>query len=160
TLELGIEVIRPLLNVTRAEVIDYLSEIQLPYRIDESNLDTGFTRNRIRHDLLPSLSREYNPAITSVLGHLAEQAEELYSDLANRAATLLHSAQRPRAGAMVILDRTSLSEVPRFLVREMFRLLWARENWPMNAMDFAAWERAAAVALGHLSGVDFPGGIH
>jgi tRNA(Ile)-lysidine synthase len=159
TLEPGIEVIRPLLNVTRPEVIHYLSELQQPYRIDESNLDTGFTRNRIRHDLLPLLNKEYNPSIASVLGRLAEQADELFSDMADRAAELLRCAEQPRAGGMMILDRSRLSEVPRFLVREMLRLLWARENWPMNAMDFAAWERVADIALGKASAVDLPSGV-
>jgi tRNA(Ile)-lysidine synthase len=158
-LEPGIEVIRPLLNVTRYEVIHYLSGLQQSYRVDESNLDTRYTRNRIRHDLLPLLTGEYNPSITSVLGRLAEQADELYRDSANRAAALLHNAERPRAGATVILDRRLLSEIPRFLVREMLRLLWARENWPMDGMDFASWERVADVAFGKASGVDLPGGV-
>jgi tRNA(Ile)-lysidine synthase len=159
TLEPGIEVIRPLLNVTRPEVIQFLSDMHQPFRLDESNSDTRFTRNRIRHYLLPLLSKEYNPSITSVLGRLAEQADEHFSDLANRAAELLQSAERPRAGAMVILDRECLAKAPRLLVRELLRLLWARESWPMNAMDFAAWERVADVALGKVSGVDLPDGV-
>ena len=67
-----VRVIRPLLRVRRAEVLEYLSERGLAYREDASNADTQFTRNRIRHELLPLLEREYNPAIRDVLLNTAE----------------------------------------------------------------------------------------
>jgi len=49
-------------------------------REDPSNLDTRFLRNRIRHELLPQLARDYNPGIVEVLCHVAEiaQAEEAH----------------------------------------------------------------------------------
>ena len=67
-----LRVIRPLLKVRRGEILEYLTAEKLAYREDASNADARFTRNRIRHALLPLLEREYNPAIRDVLLSTAE----------------------------------------------------------------------------------------
>jgi tRNA(Ile)-lysidine synthase len=68
----SLRVVRPLLTVTRAEVIEYLQARRLSWREDPSNADRRFLRNRIRHELLPLLEREYNPGIRQVLWRTAE----------------------------------------------------------------------------------------
>src|SRR5436189_3233901 len=52
----GVDVVRPLLKVRRAEVLAFLQETGQRFRQDTSNVDPRFTRNRIRHELLPSLA--------------------------------------------------------------------------------------------------------
>jgi hypothetical protein len=94
-----------------------------------------------------------------VLGRLAEQADEIYRQVADLAGELLKKAELPRAGAVLIFDRQILVASGRPLVREAFRLVWQREGWPLGAMDFAAWERVADVALGELPVVDLPGPV-
>jgi tRNA(Ile)-lysidine synthase len=76
----AVRFVRPLLNTTRAEVEAYLVSIGQTWREDESNLDHRFRRNRVRHELLPLLEREYNPNLRQVLSELAEinRAEEEY----------------------------------------------------------------------------------
>ena len=64
---------RPLLSVSRAEVLAYCAENGLAPRLDESNLSTEFTRNRIRLDLMPRLE-EYNPSARNALARLARSA--------------------------------------------------------------------------------------
>src|SRR5207245_2885635 len=81
----GIEVVRPLLGTSRAEVLAYLQAEKQAFRQDSSNADLGFTRNRIRHELLPDLAR-YNPAIVSLLCRLADQAHEVQAIVAADAA--------------------------------------------------------------------------
>lgn len=68
-------ILRPLLAVRRTELEDYLRSRNQPWRTDSSNADDSFTRNRIRHRLLPTL-REYNPAIDTALANLATLARE------------------------------------------------------------------------------------
>ncbi len=58
--------VRPLLDISRAEIEQYLRIRGLKWREDASNSDTIYLRNRIRHELLPLLE-EYNPAIRSAL---------------------------------------------------------------------------------------------
>ncbi|MEZ5391774.1 MAG: tRNA lysidine(34) synthetase TilS [Bryobacterales bacterium] len=69
-------VIRPLIGVERAEIEAFLAERGLKARLDETNLDIRFSRNRIRHELLPMLEREWNPRTGEALSRLAEQAAE------------------------------------------------------------------------------------
>ncbi len=75
-----VRIVRPLLCVTRDEVESYLATLGQDWREDESNLDHRFARNRVRHELLPLLEREYNPNIRHVLSDTAElsRAEEEY----------------------------------------------------------------------------------
>lgn len=71
------KIIRPLLKTSRAEIMAYLKENKLKYRIDKSNADTNFLRNKIRHKLLPYLEKEYNPSIKSTIsGTVAFIAED------------------------------------------------------------------------------------
>ena len=56
-------IVRPLLDVTRAEVEEYLALLGQPYCTDSTNLSDDYTRNRVRHDILPRL-RELNPNFT------------------------------------------------------------------------------------------------
>jgi tRNA(Ile)-lysidine synthase len=155
----GVVLVRPLLGVTRKEVLGYLQTIGQVYCRDTSNASREFTRNRIRHDLLPHLANHYQPAIASVLRRLAAQANDLYPWLRVSAGALLAEAERPRAGVKLIFDRERLSQAPDILVREAFRLVWRRERWPLSGMNYAAWKRLAAVACGKLPAVDLPGGL-
>ncbi len=155
----GMEVVRPLLRVRREEVLAYLQEQGQPYRQDSTNFDPRFTRNRIRHELLPSLAEQYNPAIVPVLCRLAEQAEEVYHDVEAQGQVLLRECELPRAATVLVFDRKRLAGAPRHLIREVFYLAWEREGWPMGAMTFEDWDRMAAVALGEIAAVDLPEGI-
>lgn len=72
-------ILRPLLGVRRAEIEAWLGELGQPWREDASNADPAFTRNRVRHELLPQLGA-YNPQILPQLAHLSAIArdEETY----------------------------------------------------------------------------------
>lgn len=74
------EIIRPLLQTRRRELEEYLREIKQSWREDSTNQETKFTRNRVRHTLLPLLEREFNPDLAAGLSELAEiaRAEEDY----------------------------------------------------------------------------------
>jgi len=154
-----VEVVRPLLHVSRAEVLAYLDELKQPYRLDSSNQNLDLTRNRIRHELLPLLARDYNPAIARLLTQLAEQADEAVRIVDGAARELLTAAELPRAGSLLIFDRQRLAQAPRHVVREAFRLAWLREDWPQAAMNFAAWERLAELVGTAPSALDLPGGL-
>ncbi len=67
----GSRYVRPLLCCTRSEIEAYLRERNLPFRTDSSNTDTRFLRNRIRHELLPTLET-YNSSIRERLVATAE----------------------------------------------------------------------------------------
>ena len=76
-------IIRPLLDTSRKDVLAYLEEKKLSYRIDSSNTDERFFRNKIRHQLLPYLQKEFNPAIKDTLASTAKIISEDYDTLAS-----------------------------------------------------------------------------
>jgi tRNA(Ile)-lysidine synthase len=65
-------IIRPLLHVTRTEILKFLDREGLTYFTDSSNTNPRFLRNRIRHQLIPELSARYNPGIVKGLSQTAE----------------------------------------------------------------------------------------
>lgn len=69
------KILRPLLGVRRAELEDYLRSRNQEWRTDSTNDDQTFTRNRLRHSILPLLRGE-NPSIDQTLANLAELARE------------------------------------------------------------------------------------
>jgi tRNA(Ile)-lysidine synthase len=68
------EIIRPLLEVRRRDLVQYLTTLDQPWREDSTNTDVKFTRNRMRQVVLPVLEREFNPAVAHSLAELAEIA--------------------------------------------------------------------------------------
>ena len=74
--------VRPMLCISRKEARDYLRDKGIQFCEDSTNKDTGFFRNRIRHELLPFLKKHFSPNITGVLGRLAEisRIQEEYLD--------------------------------------------------------------------------------
>jgi tRNA(Ile)-lysidine synthase len=69
-------IIRPLLDIGREELREYLSLLKQPWREDATNLDTTRTRARIRHKLLPFLQQEFEPATVTRLARMAGLARE------------------------------------------------------------------------------------
>ena len=89
------ELLRPLLDTRRDAVMAHLSLCRLPYLSDPTNLDTNFTRNRVRHTLIPMLEKEFNPNISEVLGRTARALAEEHQALREVAAQLLDRAAAP-----------------------------------------------------------------
>ena len=73
-------IVRPLLEVDRAEVEAFLRERGIAWREDSSNADPRFARNRIRRQLMPQLIRDWNPALAETLAQTADwaRAEEAW----------------------------------------------------------------------------------
>jgi tRNA(Ile)-lysidine synthase len=69
------EVIRPLLPFSRRQILEYLGNRKLSYVVDQSNFDTRFTRNRIRHEVLPLLE-SFNPQLEKQLFQLSQMVTE------------------------------------------------------------------------------------
>ena len=69
-------IVRPLLGTSRKEIEEYLSKAGQDWREDATNQDREYMRNRVRHELLPLLERDFNPNIRQVLAETAEIARE------------------------------------------------------------------------------------
>lgn len=61
---------RPFVHLQKSEILDFLQDEKIPFRIDRSNASRRFTRNRVRHELLPLLET-FNPSIVEALARAA-----------------------------------------------------------------------------------------
>ena len=115
-------IVRPLLGVSRQEIVAFLKEKEQPYVTDSTNAETLYKRNKIRHELLPLL-RELNPAIDEALSttieHLAE-AELLYDERIKTyyAEGLLQSTPE---GFCIDLNQLKSSTAPSTLLHEALK---------------------------------------
>ena len=75
-------IVRPLLEIDRADVLQFLRDRNIAWREDSANRSLRFARNRIRHELLPQLVRDWNPGLERNLAQTADWAlaEESYWD--------------------------------------------------------------------------------
>ncbi|MBK7498583.1 MAG: tRNA lysidine(34) synthetase TilS [Ignavibacteriales bacterium] len=58
-------IVRPILSLTKKEILDYLNENQFEYRVDESNLSNDFERNFLRNEVIPLIQKNINPAFSN-----------------------------------------------------------------------------------------------
>ena len=65
-------IVRPLLNIERADVLAFLAREKIVFRSDRSNEDLRFRRNRIRHRVMPVLCEEFHPSVPDVLARTAD----------------------------------------------------------------------------------------
>lgn len=154
-----VSLVRPLLTVRRQQVCAYLRQLGQEFREDSSNRDPRFTRNRIRNVLLPLLE-SFNPRVVEALHRLGEQVAEAEALLEKLGQELLARAEKPRAGAKVILEAAVLEAAEPFVQRRALRSLWRREGWPLAEMDYDAWRRVAELCRRDNAAGDFPGGVH
>ncbi len=152
-----IRVIRPMLTVRRNEVLEYLQEQGLKFREDASNADTRFMRNRVRHELLPLLEREFNPAIRDTLLRTAEilRDEDFY--------LLQHVAQRFYMTVCQndAVNVKALANCPVAIQRRLLRFWLGGDSEAGPSFGFAQIEAVRRVALGDSPSaeIDLPDGL-
>jgi tRNA(Ile)-lysidine synthase len=115
------QVVRPLLETSRADVRQFLASRTEAFREDSSNADTEIPRNRIRHELLPLLETRFTPGIADVLARAATIAREdaAYLDAMARDAFGRIAAESAEA---VLIDEDALLREPSAIARRVVRL--------------------------------------
>jgi tRNA(Ile)-lysidine synthase len=153
-------IVRPLLEVTRSEVLEYLQSPGQVHRNDATNRIQDFTRNRIRHQLLPLLERDYNPRVREAILRLAQIAGQADELLTVQARHYLDECAKKIAGGVEI-DLASISNVQPVIVRQILLLAWQEEGWPLQDMSQARWDLLGAMTQPGIRPAPqmFPGGI-
>ena len=145
-------VVRPLLDTRRSEIEAYLRESGQDWREDSSNRNVTFTRNRIRHELLPQLAG-WNPRLREHLAQMAKLAhdEEAWwqAELARLAPQLILPGRPARGGGRAVgegaaMDVGRLAALAPALQRRLLR--HAAEQFGV-ALDFVATEAVRSLAL-------------
>ncbi|HLI83009.1 MAG TPA: tRNA lysidine(34) synthetase TilS [Bryobacteraceae bacterium] len=136
---------RPLIAITRPEVERFLQERGIPWREDSTNRSPEFARNRIRHHLLPTLARDWNPAIVRALAQTADwaQAEEAYWETEIDRLAALHL--QPGIG-FVCLKTACLRDLPLAAARRLVRRAMQIVKGDLLAIEFAHVEAVLTLA--------------
>jgi tRNA(Ile)-lysidine synthase len=137
--------VRPLIEVGRAAVVQFLTQRGIPWREDSSNQDRSFARNRIRHELLPALEREWNPALAGILAGVATvaQDEEEYWRAAVDEMTEGNLLERPPA---VLFRAQWLAGLHPALARRVGREALRRAKGDLRRIDLQHVEQLLELA--------------
>ena len=126
-------ILRPLLGVSRAAIDAYAVRQRVAFREDPSNRSVAYRRNRIRHQLLPQLAREYNPRIVEALAGLATHAREDDDALTSAASARVRDAVLVRAGAVGV-RRDVLRAALRGVARRLLALAFGQAAGPRHGL--------------------------
>lgn len=124
--------IRPLLEVSKAKILQYLVSRKLAYRVDASNRDPAFLRNWIRSALLPKIDERVDGGFAARLGRLTElwrDEEKLLEELARQRLEAIR-------GGADYLNRPAFLGAPKALRRRVLRLWIEQTRGHLRGIDF------------------------
>jgi tRNA(Ile)-lysidine synthase len=116
-----IQVVRPLLTFTRAEIRRYLEDDGIAYREDSTNQTLDTTRNRLRNALIPQIEAEYNPQVRVALLRLAEQARWASEYIRETSQKVFESLIISRTDQELVLNAQALGRKSRIVQTELVR---------------------------------------
>lgn len=116
----GAVYVRPMLNLRRSEIIHYCKDNDIQWRHDESNNDPAFTRNRIRHRLLPALKND-SASLADLLMNLSRAACRFSAEAEKQAQDLLDRAMVENRPDCLSLEKDPLRKCPPWVFYELTR---------------------------------------
>ena len=161
-------VVRPLLDIRRSELREYLRVRGLPHREDPTNRDEGILRNRVRHRLIPFLAEHFSPAVTDALARgaaIARDDADWLDQAANAAAAeIVQYEEGPLdaggdfGGGRFEVDAARLAAAHPSLARRVALQVLERAGGRRVGFDHVERLRRLAEAAGAPSvAADFPG---
>lgn len=118
-LDQNVTVYRPMIPISREEISEYASERQLEWREDSSNTNLSYTRNKIRHKLLPLLKEEFNPSVLDTLYRFVEFAKGAESLVAKNVETYLPHIITKKTNTSLSIHLESFKAISMFLQGEI-----------------------------------------
>lgn len=158
----GVQIVRPLLDMRRNEILAYCHECNLAWCEDHTNLDTTYRRNFLRHELIPLVRQRLNSDADSAvlrLGILAAQAE---SYLATQAETLLEQSVSHEQADRILIDITIFAADAPIVRQTAIRLVLQRLGAPqrdLTAEHFESIDRLVTAATPRGVAVNLPKGF-
>lgn len=141
-----IPLVRPLLDLWRDEIDAYVAELGISPRIDLSNQDTTYFRNRLRHELIPQLET-YNPQFRNVILRMVavlNQEDQLLQTYAQQAwEDCFQAGTKER----VELSASAFNDLPTAIQRRVLRRSVAQLCPNLRDVGFQAIERGLAFAV-------------
>lgn len=157
----GPVIIRPLIGVPRREIEAYCADSHLSPRVDASNLTSVYTRNRVRHELIPLLERRYNPRVVESISRTAELVREDDAFITGEVRRRMRHIIRGRFPGGAFLSVERLLAEPIAVQRRVVREAIALAGRGVEDVGFEHVETVLELARGgsHGATVSLPRGI-
>jgi tRNA(Ile)-lysidine synthase len=155
----GLKVIRPLIEIEKREILGYLKDSGIKYRIDKTNLEPVYFRNVVRSEILPFLER-YNPRLKRSLFNLAEHLREDFNFIED-AKSRLTGFPGGIGASRVEIKLKDIAIQPGALQKEIMRDLMEDAGGEVKRLSFRHWKELEALIRTRDKGssVDLPGGV-
>lgn len=155
----ALRIVRPLLELEKAEIAEYLNNENIDYRIDHTNMEPIYFRNVVRGEIIPFLER-HNPRLKRVLSNLAEHLREDFE--------FIEKAKAGNAG-LVSFSKNGDVEIPlkdlivqaRVIQKEILRDCLEKAGGEVKKLSFRHWKEIEGLINRKAKGsaVHLPGGI-
>ncbi len=154
-------VIRPLLDVTRREIEEYCNAAGLEYITDSTNADDSYTRNRVRHKLLPMLEDDFNPNVVNALANLALNLDQDTEFIDGYSERLYERLKAPSPGGRYkALHIESLKTVKSGSIVSRLILLCARDTMEVGySLEKRHIDAVLKIISGEGTAEELPGGL-
>ena len=153
------KIIRPLIELEKNEIRQYLDESKIPYRIDSTNIEPIYFRNVIRSEVMPFLEK-YNPRLKRALFNLAEHLRGDFEFISREKERIQKGIVRQQ-GSSVEIRLKDIVIQPRAIQKEILRESLEKAGGEVKKLSFRHWkEMEALIKYGRKgNSVDLPGGV-
>jgi len=159
-------IIRPLIKVSKKQIIDFLAQQNQAYQVDESNTDPAYLRNRIRNKLIPHLQSEYNPEITDALSRMSyimRQEEDMLDAETNKQFNRcrMEPESCSDSDSSIVFSNNRLSTLHPAILNRIIRMAVKHLKKDLNRISFAHIKDIIDLCFHQSSGksLDMPGQI-
>ena len=144
-LQPGLTLVRPLLNIRKQTLLEFLAGFNQPHSNDPSNENQTFQRNWIRHTLLPSLNAQFENRIPQSILKLADQAAEIetYLDEVSQPYLDQHVELALESKSQATIQLEGLIDCSELVVKSVLRRIWDAMDWPQQSMGKSNWDQIA-----------------
>lgn len=156
----SIKIIRPLIGCSREEINIYIAENRIPYVDDETNLTTDYTRNKIRHNVLPELEKAVPNAAKAVyrFSRIAAEDEEYFKNLIKNRGLITHTALGYevahcvekaifKRAALQVLGSSGVKDYTFEQLEKLYELQFAEKGKKFEFLGLTAYKEEGKIAI-------------
>jgi len=139
--------VRPLSDVKRSEIMGYLECHNASFRVDETNFDPSYVRNKIRLELIPTLEKQYNGNVVDALSRAARVLQEEEEYLSERARETASRVVSDENGSVIEMSRAAYSAASPPLRRRLIMDVAHKLSDSMPRLTLASINSADALCV-------------
>ncbi|MFC1666804.1 tRNA lysidine(34) synthetase TilS [Candidatus Omnitrophota bacterium] len=158
----GLTIIRPLIEISRQEIEDFVRDNDLQFKHDSSNDKVIFTRNRIRHELIPYLQKNFNPNIKEILSNTAENLRLENEFLEKFARRKFRSMAKKNKSGGIIIDIKKFKTQSEAIRKRVLRSALEEVKGNLRRFTYQHWKEMESLIDKRPGNsiVDLPGRIN